>query len=53
MSTDKHFNEKGQVPEPLEDHEGTDMPAVRNMYIIIALVAALAIVVLMTAALMG
>ncbi len=53
MATDKHYNEPGAMPKPLEDHRGTDMPATRNMYIVIASVAVLAIVVLIMTTLFG
>jgi hypothetical protein len=46
MATDKHYNEPGVMPEPLEDKRGTDMPATRLMFIVIAALAVLAAVVL-------
>jgi uncharacterized protein (DUF983 family) len=46
MSTDKHFNAPGDVPDPIEDHKPTDMPATVNMFIIIAAVAAVSLVVM-------
>jgi hypothetical protein len=48
MSTDKHFNEQAGMPEPLEDHEPTDMPATRTMIVVVAIVAFLGLVVLAT-----
>jgi heme/copper-type cytochrome/quinol oxidase subunit 2 len=46
MSTDKHFNAPGDLPEPIEDHKPTDMPATVNMFIIIAAVAVISVVVM-------
>jgi hypothetical protein len=45
MATDKHYNEPGVMPEPLEDPKGTDMPATRNMFLIIAALAIFAVAV--------
>lgn len=39
MPTDEHYNEPGGVPEPLEDHEPTDMPATVNMFVVIGALA--------------
>jgi|GEM_PF-1336884 len=41
MSTDEHYNVPGQLPEPLEDHEPTDKSATVNMFVVIAVVAAI------------
>lgn len=46
MATDKHYNEEGKLPEPLEDHEPTDMPATLGMFVMIAIVAAIALAAL-------
>lgn len=48
MPTDKHFNEQAGMPEPLEDHQPTDMPATRTMFVVLAIVAFLSLVVLAT-----
>ncbi|MBK8339504.1 MAG: hypothetical protein IPK99_05595 [Flavobacteriales bacterium] len=48
MPTDKHFNEQAGMPEPLEDHQPTDMPATRTMFVVLAIVAFLGLVVLAT-----
>jgi hypothetical protein len=39
MATDEHYNEPGVMPEPLKDRKGTDMPATRNMFIVIVALA--------------
>lgn len=39
MATDKHYNEPGVMPEPLQDKKGTDMPATRGIMIAIVGVA--------------
>ncbi len=46
MATDKHYNEEGKLPEPLEDHEPTDMPATLGIFVMIAIVAAIAVAAL-------
>ncbi len=46
MSTDEHYNEQGGMPEPLEDHKPTDMPATRGIFVAVLVVAAIAMVVL-------
>ncbi|MBK9176910.1 MAG: hypothetical protein IPM46_11365 [Flavobacteriales bacterium] len=46
MATDKHYNEPGVVDEALEDHEPTDMPATRSIFIVVAILAALSIAIL-------
>ncbi len=46
MSTDKHYNEPGGLPEPLEDHEPNDMPATQGMFLAVVVVAFIAIAVL-------
>lgn len=46
MSTDKHFNEPGELPEPLEDNEPNDMPATQGMFIAVVVVAFIALAVL-------
>lgn len=46
MSTDKHYNEEGKLPGPLEDHEPTDMPATLGIFVMIAIVAAIAVAAL-------
>lgn len=46
MNTDKHFNEPGGLPEPLEDHEPNDMPATRGMFFAVMVVAFIAVAVL-------
>lgn len=43
MATDKHFNEPGGLPEPLEDHQPNDKPATISMFVVMAIVAAIAI----------
>lgn len=48
MATDKHYNEPGVMPELLEDAKGTDMTATRFMFVVIAAVAIIAAVVLVT-----
>ncbi len=48
MSTDKHFNEQGGLPEPLEDHESTDLPATKTMFVVLGVVAFLSLAVLVT-----
>lgn len=48
MATDEHYNEPGIVPEPLEDEQPTDMPATRSMFVVIALLAVLSLVILVT-----
>jgi hypothetical protein len=53
MSTDEHFNAPGDVPEPIDDHKPTDMPATINMFIIIAAVAVISLVVLVVTHLAG
>ncbi len=53
MSTDEHFNAPGDVPEPIEDHKPTDMPATVNMFIIIASVAVISVVVMVALYLAG
>jgi hypothetical protein len=35
MPEDKHFNEPGAMPEALEDHRPTDLPATRVMFILL------------------
>jgi len=50
MATDKHYNIPGGMPEPLEDPKPTDMPATRNMFIVIVVLAIIALVVLATLA---
>ena len=44
MSTDKHFNEHGEVPKPLDDYRPNDMPAAKTIFIVV-----LAILILGTA----
>lgn len=46
MSTDKHYNEPGGLPEPLEDHEPNDMPATRGIFMAILVVAIIALAVM-------
>lgn len=46
MSTDKHYNEPGGLPEPLEDHEPTDMPATRGIFLAMMVVAFIALAVM-------
>jgi hypothetical protein len=43
MATDEHYNEPGVMPEPLRDRKGTDMPAARMLFIVIVIVAAVAL----------
>lgn len=45
MSTDKHFNEPGVMPDALRDRKGTDLPATRMMFVVIAILAAVGAVV--------
>jgi len=40
MATDEHYNEQGELPKPLEDHEPNDKPAAESMFVVIAVVAA-------------
>jgi len=47
MATDKHYNEPGAMPEPLQDHKGTDMPATRNMFKVIVILAVVSVVALL------
>ena len=47
MSTDEHYNEPGGLPEPLQDHEPTDMPATRGIFLAVVAVGLIALVVLM------
>lgn len=35
MSADKHFDEHGVVPAPLDDHKPDDMPAARWLLVIV------------------
>jgi hypothetical protein len=44
MATDKHYNEPGALPEPLQDHKGTDMPATRGIVIAVVAVAVIALI---------
>lgn len=46
MATDKHYNEPGAMPKPLEDRKGTDMPATRNMFKVIAILAVVSVIAL-------
>lgn len=46
MSTDKHYNEPGGVPEILEDKQPNDMPATLGIPVMILIVAAVAIAAL-------
>ena len=46
MSTDKHYNEPGGLPEPLEDHQPTDMPATLGIFLAVIVVAFIAVTVL-------
>ena len=41
MSTDKHYNEAGAVPEVLEDHKGTDAQATKGIFLVIMIVGAI------------
>jgi hypothetical protein len=53
MPTDEHYNEPGGVPEPLEDHEPTDMPATVNMFVVIGALALISLVVIVVVYLFG
>lgn len=44
MTTDKHFTEKGELPEAIEDNKPTDLPATKNMFKVIAVLAALGLI---------
>lgn len=44
MTVDKHFTEKGEMPKPIEDNKPTDLPATKNMFRVIAVLAALGLV---------
>jgi hypothetical protein len=44
MATDEHYNEPGELPKPLEDHSGTDMPATRGILWAIVVVAILGLI---------
>jgi hypothetical protein len=46
MATDKHYNEPGVMPEPLQDKRGTDMPATRGIIITIVALAAIGLLVI-------
>ena len=46
MSTDEHYNEPGGLPRPLEDHEPTDMPATRGIFLAVVTVGLIALIVL-------
>jgi len=46
MATDKHYNEPGVMPEPLQDKRGTDMPATRGIMITIVALAAIGLLVI-------
>lgn len=46
MATDKHYNEPGVMPEPLDDKKGTDMPATRGIVIAIIALAVVGLLVL-------
>lgn len=48
MATDKHYNVPGGMPEPLDDPKPTDMPATRNMFIVITVLAIIALAILAT-----
>ncbi|HRH39033.1 MAG TPA: hypothetical protein PK760_11835 [Flavobacteriales bacterium] len=43
---DKHFNEHGGLPTPLDDDQPTDMPATVSIFVMIVVVAAIALAVL-------
>lgn len=45
MATDKHYNEKGMLPDQMEDDKPNDLPATRNMFVVIALLAAVGLIV--------
>ncbi|MBP6311763.1 MAG: hypothetical protein KA408_05800 [Flavobacteriales bacterium] len=47
MATDEHYNEPGELIEPLEDPQPTDMPATKGMFVAIIIVAAIGMVTLM------
>jgi len=40
--TDEHYNEHGELPEPLEDEQPTDMPATKWLFVILVVVAMIA-----------
>ncbi|HNR55822.1 MAG TPA: hypothetical protein PKJ19_11695 [Flavobacteriales bacterium] len=46
MSTDEHYNESGGLPEPLQDHEPTDMPATRGIFFAVVIVGLIGLVAL-------
>lgn len=45
MATDEHYNEEGKVPEPLDDHQPTDMPATVGIILMIAFVAVISVMI--------
>jgi hypothetical protein len=53
MSTDKHFNEHGGIPETLEDHQPTDMTATKSIFLILAVIVGIGMAVLATLQLVG
>lgn len=44
--TDEHYNEQGELPEPLEDEQPTDMPATRWIFVMVVVVAVVGMVVM-------
>jgi hypothetical protein len=44
--TDEHYNEQGELPEPLEDKQPTDMPATKWIFITLVVLGAVGMVVM-------
>lgn len=44
--SDAHYNDHGELPEPLEDDEPTDLPATKWLFVALVVVACIALAVM-------